>query len=191
MVEETLHIKNMICNCCLKLLKIEFEKAGITVLSTNPGVVNVRFDPDKVSIHNIESILSEMGMELIKTRDIKIVEQIKTAVIELIHQSNNVNSLIRKSDYLVEKMALSYQQLSKLFSKHEPITLEKYIILNKLERIKELIDSNEYTLSEIAYMMDYSSVQYLSNQFKKETGMSVTDYKKSEQSIKRTLDNLY
>jgi len=191
MIEEILHIKNMICNCCLKLLKIEFEKAGIIVLSAKPGVVNVKFDPEQITIDKIETILSEMGMELIKTREIKIVEQIKIAVIELIHQSNNVDSLLRKSDYLVDKLALSYQQLSKIFSKHEPITLEKYIILNKLERIKELIDSNEYTLSEIAYMMDYSSVQYLSNQFKKETGMSVSDYKRSEQSIKRTLDNLY
>ncbi|MFN8255642.1 MAG: AraC family transcriptional regulator [Bacteroidales bacterium] len=170
---------------------MEFEKAGIEVLSFRPGVFNIKYNPEKIAHKEIEAILSELGMELIKSRDTKIVEQIKTAVIELIHHSNNVDSLLRKSDYLVEKLALSYQQLSKLFSKHEPITLEKYIILNKIERIKELIDSNEYTLSEIAYMMDYSSVQYLSNQFKKETGMSVSDYKKSDQSIKRTLDNLY
>jgi len=191
LIEETLHIKNMICSCCLKLLKIEFEKAGIVVLSAKPGVVHIKFNSEQVSMHKIEGILSEMGMELIKSRDHKIVEQIKTAVIELIHHSNNVDSLVRKSDYLVEKLAMSYQQLSKIFSKYESITLEKYIILNKIERIKELIDSNEYSLSEISYMMDYSSVQYLSNQFKKETGISVSDYKKSEQSIKRTLDNLY
>ncbi len=85
---------------------------------------------------------------------------------------------------------MSYQQLSKMFSKHEDITLERYTILNKIERIKELIDQEEFTLSEIAYIMDYSSVQYLSNQFKKETGISVSDYKKSDKSIKRSLDNL-
>ncbi len=191
LTEEILHIKNMICTCCIRLLKIEFEKAGIIVLKARPGVLHVKFDSSQISLYEMELILEELGMELIKTRDHKIIEQIKTAVIELIHQSNNVDSLVRKSDYLVEKLALSYQQLSKLFSKHESITLEKYIILNKIERIKELIDSNEYSLSEIAYMMDYSSVQYLSNQFKKETGMSVSDYKKSDLSIKRTLDNLY
>ena len=130
-------------------------------------------------------------MGLIKSREHKIIDQIKTAVIELIHHSNNVDSIVRKSEYLVEKLGLGYQQLSKLFSKHEDITLERYIILNKIERIKELIDSDEYSLSEIAYIMDYSSVQYLSNQFKKETGLSVSDYKKSDKSIKRTLDNLY
>jgi AraC family transcriptional regulator len=190
-MEETLHIKNMICTCCLRLLKTEFEKAGIQVLKAKPGWAHVKFDPGHVSLGHIEEILSGLGMELIKTREIKIVEEIKQAVIELIHQSNNVDSLVRKSDYLVEKLALSYQHLSKIFSKHEPVTLERFIILHKIERIKELIDSDEYTLSEIAYMMDYSSVQYLSNQFKKETGMSVSDYKKSEQSIKKTLDKLY
>ena len=191
LAQEILHIKNMICSCCIRLLKMEFEKAGIEVIKARPGHVEIIYNPSQISMEQIEFIVNDLGMELIKTREHKIVEQIKTAVIELIHHSNNVDSLLRKSDYLVEKLALSYQQLSKIFSKHEPITLEKYIILNKIERIKELIDSDEYTLSEIAYMMDYSSVQYLSNQFRKETGMSVSDYKKSEQSIKRTLDNLY
>jgi AraC family transcriptional regulator len=190
-IEDTLHIKNMICSCCIKLLKLEFEKAGIIVSGAKPGVFNIQYEPEIITMDKIEAILGELGMELIKTRDHKIVEQIKTAVIELIHQSNNVDSLVRKSEYLVEKLAMSYQNMSKLFSKYEPVTLERYIILNKIERIKELIDSDDYTLSEIAYMMDYSSVQYLSNQFKKETGISVSDYKKSEQSIKRTLDNLY
>ena len=154
------------------------------------GVMEVEFDNEKHSLESIDRLLNEMGMGIIKTREQQIVEQIKTAVIELIHQSNNINSLLRKSDYLVEKLAMSYQQLSKIFSKHENITLEKYIIRNKIERIKELIDSNEYSLSEIAYMMDYSSVQYLSNQFKKETGISVSEYKKGDKRIKKTLDEL-
>jgi len=181
----------MICSCCIKLLKIEFEKAGIDVLKIKAGVVDAHYNPSKVSLKKIESILEDLGMELIKSREHKIIDQIKTAVIEIIHHSNNVDSIVRKSEYLVEKLGLSYQQLSKAFSKHEEITLERYIILNKIERIKELIDSNEYSLSEIAYIMDYSSVQYLSNQFKKETGLSVSEYKKSDKSIKRTLDNLY
>jgi AraC-like DNA-binding protein len=104
---------------------------------------------------------------------------------------NNVDSVVRKSEYLVEMLGLSYQQLSKIFSKYESITLERYIILNKVERIKELILQDEYTLSEIAYMMDYSSVQYLSNQFKKETGYSVTEYKKLGLNLKKPVENLY
>lgn len=180
----------MLCSCCIKLIELEFEKAGILTIKIRSGFAIVEFDTQFNSLENIEEILSWHGMGLIKTRDQKIVEQIKTAVIELIHHSNNINSLLRKSEYLVEKLGLSYQQLSKIFSKHEPITLEKYIIQNKIERIKELIDIDDYSLSEIAYMMDYSSVQYLSNQFKKETGMSVSEYKRSDKSIKRTLDSL-
>ena len=189
-IKETIHIKNMLCSCCAKLIELEFENAGIKTLLIRAGFAQIEFDSEKHNLESIEKILAKHGMALIKTRDQKIVEQIKTAVIELIHHSNNVNSILRKSDYLVEKLGLSYQQLSKLFSKHEAITLEKYIIQNKIERIKELIDTDEYSLSEIAYMMDYSSVQYLSNQFKKETGMSVSEYKKSDKSIKRTLDML-
>jgi AraC family transcriptional regulator len=98
-------------------------------------------------------------------------------VFELIYKMNNVNSIAQKSEYIVEKLGLNYRYISNLFSKYEPQTLEKYIIRHKIERIKQLIDENEYTLGEIAYMMDYSSVQYLSNQFKKETGMTVSEYK--------------
>ncbi|MEN8120493.1 MAG: helix-turn-helix domain-containing protein [Bacteroidota bacterium] len=180
----------MLCSCCIKLIELEFEKVGIKTNKIRPGYAIIEFDPEKNNLEKIEKILASNGLGLIKSRDQKIVEQIKTAVIELIHHSNNINSLLRKSEYLVEKLSLSYQQLSKIFSKHEPITLEKYIIQNKIERIKELIDIDDHSLSEIAYMMDYSSVQYLSNQFKKETGMSVSEYKKSDKSVKRSLDTL-
>jgi AraC-like DNA-binding protein len=90
---------------------------------------------------------------------------------------NNVNSIVQKSDYLVEKLGMSYQKLSRLFSRQEGITLEKYIIQNKISRIKELLNQGEFSLSEIAYMMDYSSVHYLSKQFKDITGETVSLYK--------------
>ncbi len=180
----------MLCSCCLRLIKFEFEHVGIQIDTIRQGVAEISFDSKKNSFKQIEEILKRNGMSLIKTREQKIVEKIKIAVVELIHHSNNIDSVIKKSEYLVEKLGMSYQQLSKMFSKHEDITLERYTILNKIERIKELIDQEEFTLSEIAYIMDYSSVQYLSNQFKKETGISVSDYKKSDKSIKRSLDNL-
>jgi len=180
----------MLCDCCQKLIRLEFEVVGIQVIVMKQGYIEVSFESEKHSLTQIEQILKKNGMSLIKSREHKIVEEIKVAVIELIHHSNNIDSVVQKSEYLVEKLGMSYQQLSKMFSKHEHITLERFSILNKIERIKELIDQDDYTLSEIAYMMDYSSVQYLSNQFKKETGISVSDYKKSDKSIKRSLDNL-
>jgi len=187
---ENLHIKNMLCHCCIKLLEMVFEQNDIQVKSIKSGFAEVVYDDEKYSLEDISSLLESYGMGLVKSREEQIVEKIKQSVTELIYESGNINSILRKSDYLVEKLAMSYQQMSKIFSKHENITLERYIIKNKIEKIKELIDSEEYSLSEIAYMMDYSSVQYLSNQFKKETGMTVSEYKKNKKKNKKSIDQL-
>ena len=181
----------MVSNCCIILLKEKFGQAGIRVNNIQLGTVTVTGSPALITDKFIDDFLGKFGFELIKDRESQLIEQIKIAVIELIHYLNNVDSIVRKSDYLVEKLGLSYSYLSRIFSSHEPITLERYIILQKMERIKELIDQKEYTLSEIAFMMDYSSVQYLSNQFRKETGVSVTDYKKSTFVLKKPIDKLY
>ena len=155
------------------------------------GRAVISYDADHISMEQIRAILVDLGTDLIETREDRLVEEIKLAVVELVHHMNNVDSIVRKSDYLVEKTGLSFAYLSRIFSSHEQITLEKFIILNKIERIKELIDQEELTLSEIAYMMDYSSVQYLSNQFKHMTGMTVSEYKESDRSSKRPIDQLY
>ncbi|GAB4287997.1 MAG: hypothetical protein Kow0068_13820 [Marinilabiliales bacterium] len=168
---------------------MELEQNGYKIVDIGLGFV--KLIDDNLSNEKLEKVIEEAGFELVIDRESQIVEQIKIAVIELIHHLNNVDSIIRKSDYLVEKLGLSYQQLSKIFSKKEGITLEKYIIAQKIERIKELILRDEYTLSEIAYMMDYSSVQYLSNQFKNFTGMSVTEYKQSELPLKKPINKLF
>jgi AraC-like DNA-binding protein len=189
-ITTTIHIKNMLSNCCLKVIRDEFEQNNIAVKNIRLGDANISFNNNEINLDKISKILKEIGFELVVSREAKIINRIKTVVIELIHHLNNVDSIVRKSDYLVEMLGMSYQQLSKIFSKHEPVTLERYIILNKIERIKELLMYDEYTLSEIAYMMDYSSVQYLSNQFKKETGYSVSDYKKSGMNLKKPLENL-
>jgi len=190
-ITRTFHIKNMVSNCCIILLKEKLGQAGIRVDNIQLGTVTVTCPPALITDKFIDNLFGKYGFELIKDREFQLIEQIKIAVIELIHQLNNVDSIVRKSDYLVEKLGLSYSYLSRIFSSREPITLEKYIILQKMERIKELIDQNEYTLSEIAFMMDYSSVQYLSNQFRKETGVTVTEYKKSTFVLKKPLDKLY
>jgi AraC-like DNA-binding protein len=187
----TIYIKNMVCRCCIRVIRDDLEQAGIAVKEISLGKATITYDEAGVSQEDIRKVLQEAGTDLIETRDHRLVEEIKVAVIELIHQMNNVDSIVRKSEYLVEKTGLSYSYLSRIFSNHEHITLEKYIILNKIERIKELIDQDEFTLSEIAYMMDYSSVQYLSNQFKHMTGMTVSQYKESDRSSKKPIDQLY
>lgn len=191
LITETLYIKNMISNCCIILLRERLQGEGIIVHDVRLGSVMISFDPERIPMERIHSVIQSIGLDIIQTREKQLVEQIKTAIIELIHYMNNVDSIARKADYLVEKMGYNYQYLSRLFSAHEPITLERYIILQKIERIKELIFSGEFTLSEIAYMMDYSSVQYLSSQFKKVTGFSVSNFKEDVQSGKNPLDKLY
>lgn len=181
----------MVCRCCLRVIREELEKAGIAVEEIQLGRATISFDETITSYEDIRKVLVDLGTDLIETRDHRLVEEIKKAVIELIHEMNNVDSMVRKSEYLVEKTGLSFSYLSRIFSSHESITLEKYIILHKIERIKELIDQDEFTLSEIAFMMDYSSVQYLSNQFKYLTEMTVSEYKESDRSSKKPIDKLY
>lgn len=180
----------MLCKSCIRIVRQEFEKAGIIIHHIRLGFASVSFNAEKITYQMIEEILSKNGFGIVIEREKIIVEQIKQAVVELIHEMNNMDSIVRRSEYLVEKLNMSYQQISKLFSKHESLTLEKYVILNKIEKIKEMILTDEYTLSEIAYMMDYNSVQYLSTQFKTVAGVSVTDYKKTGEFKKIPLEDL-
>lgn len=184
-------IKNMLSSCCIRLVREELTKAGITVLDVKPGEAIVQYDPSVISRTWIAKTLENLGLALIVDKNEVLVEQIKHTVIELIHQMNNVDSIARKSEYLVEKMGRSYQVLSKVFSRVEHITLEKYIILQKIERVKELALDDKFTLSEIAWMMDYSSPHHLSNQFKNITGVSLSDYKKDPAAYKKPIDKLY
>jgi AraC family transcriptional regulator len=181
----------MVCQCCLRVIKEQLEKAGVEVNEISLGRAVISYDPEGITLGHINAILEDLGTGLAETREDRLVEEIKVAVIELIHQMNNVDSIVRKSDYLVEKTGLSYDYLSRIFSSREHLTLERFIILHKIERIKELIDQEELTLSEIAFLMDYSSVQYLSTQFRHITGMTLSDYKESDRSSKRPIDRLY
>jgi AraC family transcriptional regulator len=187
---DLLYVKNMVCNCCKLFLKEKLEEMGIRVKEISLGKIRIVHPEKAISREAINSMLLRYGFELAHNREEQLVSEIKLAVIELIHHLNNVDSIVRKSDYIVEKLGLSYPYLSKVFSEHEHQTLEKYIILQKIERIKHLIDSEEFTLSEISYMMDYSSVQYLSNQFKSITGITVSQYKESDRSLKTPIDEI-
>lgn len=180
----------MVCNCCIRVLREDLEKEGIQIQKIKLGEVEVTYNPEKINIKHIEKIIHSDGFELITDKEKILVEQIKLAVIELIHYYNNANSLIRNSDYLIEKLGYTYQYLSSIFSKHENITLEKYIILQKIEKVKELLEFDNYTLSEISFLMGYSSLQYLSNQFRQITGVSVSDYKKNKNIDRKSLNDL-
>lgn len=178
-VFSTIHPKNMLCSCCMTVIRNLLEKEHAIVKHIQPGRVVFLYNPNKHDKAHYIDLLAAHGFEPMINRDEQLVEKIKFAVIELVHKAGNVNSMIRNSDYLVERLGMSYAYLSGLFSKVEQITLERYIILHKIEKAKNLIEYEEFTLSEIAVQLGYSSVQYLSNQFRQITGVSVTEYKKS------------
>jgi AraC-like DNA-binding protein len=188
----TLFLKNMVSNSCIKLVKSLLEtNTAIEVVKIELGQATIKInDASTFNFNEIEKLLLGHDFPLIQDKNLQLVEQIKIASIELIHFYNNSNSLIRNSDYLSEKLDMPYHQLSKIFSDKTGITLEKYIILLKMERIKELFFYDEFSVSEISFMMGYSSVQYLSNQFKQVTGLSISEYKKLGKYERIPLENL-
>lgn len=184
----TYYIKNMLCHCCMNFLKIILHENHYQIQEITLGKISVSKEPFSES--ELQSLLQKYGFDIVKNREEIIVEKIKQSVIELIHYSNNVNSIIRKSDYLIEKLNMSYSNISRIFSKYNPYTLERYILLQKIERVKELILQDEYTLSEIAYMMDFSSIHHLSNTFKKITGVTMTEFKEHPELYKKDISLL-
>jgi len=162
---------------------------GVDIHDIKLGTLILSIDQRKITWKKIETMLNGYGFEIIRDKEKILVEQIKQAVIDLVHHST-FNAMVRNSDYLVERFGMSYPYISSLFSKHEITTLEKFTINHKIEKVKELIEYGELTLSEIAYMMGYSSVQYLSTQFKSVTGFSVTEYKGDPSNSRSGLDKI-
>ena len=191
MMRKTLHIKNMVCNRCIKVVREELEKQDYTVEKIDLGEVIISSDKKKFQLGEIKRSLEENGFEIIDSRNANIIERIKILIIKLIHHSSIENqSDINLHDEIIKEASLSYQYVSSLFSSMEGITIEKFIIHQKIEKVKELIVYDELTLSEIAIRLGYSSVQHLSNQFKKVTGLSPSYFKKLKSKKRKSLDRI-
>ena len=189
-LKETFFLKNMFSNNCAKLIEYVLnEKEGITIISIELGKLIVEYNNTLVSKEQIGFWLDELGFGIIIDPNHEIVEKIKIAAFDLIFKSLNTNSLIRNSDYISEILQLPYDKISRVFSQVTGVKLEKYIILLKIEKIKEMLIENEYSLSEIAFIMDYSSVQYFGNQFKNIVGITITKYKENPQKYRRSIDS--
>ena len=182
---------NMVCSRCLKVIKQELRDLGIPVLSLELGKLTVK--AQEISIAEVDrevmDVLHSNGFEIAKSEEEMIVEQIKIALISLV---SDVPFDIKEniSDYLTKSLHRAYKVLSKKFSKNENTTIEKYFIKLKIEKVKELIQLRQHTFSDIAYMLDYSSVNHLSRQFKEIMGISMTDYKNSEEWQRDFLDEI-
>ena len=176
-----LRLKDLISNAGIRLIEMSFKNnTEIDLYFVRMGEVGLYYDAEKYNEDAIIAMFQDLGFNIMSNPDDILVEKIRIAAIELIYFANNMNSLVRNSNYISEKLETPYDKLSRVFSKKTGKTLENYILRLKMEKVKQLIANQEYTLSEIAYMLEYSSVQYLSNQFKKITGMTVSQFKDSD-----------
>ncbi|WP_370086366.1 helix-turn-helix domain-containing protein [Ekhidna sp.] len=184
-----IHIKNMVCPRCIEAVKDALDKANIGFDQVSLGEAQLKRPLDEVQRGNLVPILKEKGFELLEDKTSAMISNIKGLVIEQIHYSHEPLK-VNFSTYLADKLGKDYASLSRLFSSVESITIEKFITAQKIERVKELLIYDQLTLSQIAYQMDYSSVAHLSAQFKKETGLTPTQFKKGKTISRRPIDNI-
>ncbi len=180
----TIYIKHMVCPRCIRAVRESAEGLGLDVESVSLGELILGAGPDTETFEKLRQTLDREGFEIISDHKSRTVNRIKTEIINVIHHGEEIPPHMVFSTYLARKIGADYSSLSTLFSSVEGITIEKYIILQKIEKIKEMIVYDELTFSEIAYRLGYSSSQHLSTQFKKVTGLSPSHFKKIK-SIKR------
>jgi AraC-like DNA-binding protein len=185
----TLYIKNMVCNRCKLAVSAQLEKAGIPYTHLKLGEAELRQEPDSNQLKHLEAGLNELGFELIGDQKGRIIGQIKTQIIEIVHYAGKREN-IKLSLQLSERLNHDYSYLSNLFSAVEGTTIEKYYIAQKIERAKELLIYDELNLTGIAYELNYSSVAHLSSQFKQVTGLTPSVFRALSSHIRKPLDLL-
>jgi YesN/AraC family two-component response regulator len=170
-------------------VRSELDKAGIEYLSVDLGEIELAKDPSKTQLEKLNDGLKHLGFELIDDKKSRLIEKIKNLIIKLIHHSDE-EMKVNLSDYLADKIHYDYTYLSNLFSEVENTTIEKYFIAQRIEKVKELLVYNELSLSEIAEKLGYSSVAYLSSQFKKITGLTPSYYKSLREHKRKNIEDL-
>lgn len=189
MEKYTLHIKNMVCERCIAAVRRILLDHGLLPIEITLGKAVIRAN-DAPDQSMIAAALSDCGLELIRDREEVLTEQLKLAVMALVHQKGIEADGLPTSAYLAREFGKSYGYLSKVFSRRTGVTLERYIIRHRIERVKELLQYGELSLSEIAIKMNYSSVQHLSRQFKQVVGMSARSYRAENHFQRIALDQL-
>ncbi len=191
-ISNTLYIKNMVCPRCIKVVSDELEKLGIAIKSIILGEVETELPKNLLPLQQISEVLAINGFELIEDEKSKIIERIKNEIISAIQQYEEIDlEKINFSKFLSDTINKDYNYLSSLFSKTEGITIEHYIILQKIEKAKEFIKYGQLTLSEISYKLGYSSVQHLSRQFKNITGMTASEFKTNQNNMRKPIDSVF
>lgn len=184
-----IYIKNMVCNRCKKAVRSTLEEVGLRPVQVELGEVKVEEEDISSMKDKLVKKLRNQGFDLLDDKRTQTIEKVKNLITDLVHNKSNSIEM-NLSDYLASKLHKDYSHLSNLFSEVEGITIEKYYILQKIERVKELLFYDELTLSEIAFQLNYSSTAYLSNQFKSVTGSTPTQFKKLRDVHRHPLDDL-
>jgi len=179
----------MVCIRCQIVVKSELERLGLNYIYVRIGEADIIGDILPEQLEQLDIALRKSGLLLMDDKKSVLVEKIKTAIIELVHYSEE-QIKVNLSDYLCEKLNYDYTYLANLFSEVKGITIEKFYLTHKIEKVKELIVYDELNLSEIAYKMNYSSVAHLSNQFKKYTGLTPTHFKMLKNKRRQTLEDV-
>tara|TARA_R110002012_G_scaffold250730_5_gene428670 strand:+ start:5424 stop:5963 length:540 start_codon:yes stop_codon:yes gene_type:complete len=174
---------------CKLQVKEELEKLGLHYVVLDLGMVDVLEDITEEQREKLKLNLLKSGLELLDDKKSILIDRIKNVIIEMIHYTDELPK-VNYSDYISEKLDYDYTYLSNIFSEVKGITIQQFIIMHKIERVKELLLYDELNLTEISYKLHYSSVAHLSNQFKKVTGLSPTFFRQLKQKRKGNLENL-
>lgn len=185
-----LFIKNMVCARCKMAVTAALEKLDIKPLLVELGEVTLAEPLTPVEMEGFQTVLTNLGFELITDKTSKLIEQIRQLLIELAQNTDADKLRVNVSVWLAEKLNKDYSYISSLFSSVEGQTIEQFLIKQKIEKVKELLVYDELTLSEVSYKLGYSSVAHLSNQFRKVTGLTPTQFKQLRTVKRSPLDEL-
>lgn len=184
-----LYIKYMVSNRCKMIVKEKLKALGLNYVTVDLGEVNILEEISNRQREQLKSLLLKSGLLLMDDKRAMLIEKIKNVIITMIHHSDETLK-IKFSNYLSEKLDYNYTYLANTFSENQGITIEQFILLHKIERVKELIIYDELNLTEISQKLNYSSVGALSNQFKKITGLTPSFYKKLKEKRKENIEDL-
>lgn len=184
-----LYIKNMVCNRCIMMVKQVLDSLDIKYANVQLGEVELITEPAPAQQDALGAELEKIGFALIDDRKTRLIEKIKNIIVKMVHHDQELPKH-NLSEFLSEQLHYDYNYLSSIFSEIENITIEKYLINQKIERVKELLVYDELSLNEIADQVGYSSASHLSNQFKKVTGLTPGHFKKVKENKRKPLDQL-
>jgi len=179
----------MVSNRCKIAVKEVLKKQGLHFIIVDLGEIDIMEDISSEQREQLNNALLKSGLELMDNKKAILIERIKNLIIEMVHHSNEIIK-VNLSDYLSEKLDHDYTYMANLFSEVQGTTIAQFLILHKIERIKELIIYDELSISEIAWQMNYSSVAHLSNQFKKITGLTPSHFKNLKNKRRNPIEEI-